>query len=101
VCGSGDPLTNKRVVRAVVKLDHIDVRRDTDWFVLGNLPALKNAAKAVQLEEQQNVGEAARYFGEAIRLLEVELTHYQGKSNVEPMNIQSESWGAGGMPQII
>jgi hypothetical protein len=69
--------------------------------VLGNLPALKNAAKAVQLEEQQNVGEAARYFGEAIRLLEVELTHYQGKSNVEPMNIQSESWGAGGMPQII
>lgn len=101
VCGSGDPLTDKRVVRAVVKLDHIDVRRDTDWFVLGNLPALKNAAKAVQLEEQQNVGEAARYFGEAIRLLEVELTHYQGKSNVEPMNIQSESWGAGGMPQII
>jgi hypothetical protein len=101
VCGSGDPLTNKRVVRAVVKLDHIDVRRDTDWFVLGNLPALKNAAKAVQLEEQQTVGEAARYFGEAIRLLEIELTHHQGKSNVEPMNIQSESWGAGGMPQII
>ena len=100
-CGSGDPLTEKRVVRAVVKLDHIPVKRDTDWFVLGNEPALKNAAKAVQLEEQQNRAEAAQYLGEAIRLLEVELTHYQGRSNVEPMNIQSESWGAGGMPTII
>jgi len=100
-CGSGDPLTKKRVVRAVVKLDHIPVKRDTDWFVLGNEPALKNAAKAVQLEEQQNRAEAAQYLGEAIRLLEVELTHYQGRSNLEPMNIQSESWGAGGMPTII
>ena len=69
--------------------------------MLGNEPALKNAAKAVQLEEQQNRAEAAQYLGEAIRLLEVELTHYQGRSNLEPMNIQSESWGAGGMPTII
>lgn len=101
VCGSGDPLTNKRVVRAVVKLDHIDVRRDTDWFVLGNLPALKNAAKAVQLEEQQNRGESAQYLQEAVRLLEVELKHYTGTSNVEPLRVEAETWGAGSMPHII
>ena len=100
-CGSGDPLTEKRVVRAVVKLDHIDVAKDTDWFVLGNLPALKNAAKAVQLEEQQNLGEASQYLQEAIRLLEVELRHYTGTSNVEPLKVEAETWGAGSMPRII
>jgi len=100
-CGSGDPLTNKRVVRAVVKLDHIDVVRDTDWLVIGNLPALKNACKAVVLEEQQNRGEAEQYLGEAIRLLEVELTHYQGRSNVQPLKMEAETWGAGEIGNII
>ena len=87
--------------RAVGKLDHIDVAKDTDWFVLGNLPALKNAAKAVQLEEQQNLGEASQYLQEAIRLLEVELRHYTGTSNVEPLKVEAETWGAGSMPRII
>jgi hypothetical protein len=77
------------------------VRRDTDWFVLGNLPALKNAAKAVQLEEQQNRGESAQYLQEAVRLLEVELKHYTGTSNVEPLRVEAETWGAGSMPHII
>lgn len=101
VCGSGDPLTNKRVVRAVVKLDHIDVRQDTDWLLLEEYGAIKNAAKAIQLEEQQNRGEAAQYMQEAVRLLEVELLHYEGTSNVEPLRVEAETWGAGSMPHII
>ena len=101
VCGSGDPLTNKRVVRAVVKLDHIDVRQDTDWLLLEEYGAIKNTAKAIQLEEQQNRGEAAQYMQEAVRLLEVELLHYEGTSNVEPLRVEAETWGAGSMPHII
>ncbi len=100
-CGSGEPLTEKRVVRAVVKLDHVDVRRDTDWFTLGNEGALKVASKAIQLENQQNLGESLQYMQEAIRLLETELRHYTGVSNVEPMRVEAETWGVGGMPQLI
>lgn len=100
-CGSGDVLTNKRVVRAVVKLDHIDMVRDTDWAMIGNLPALKNACKSVQLAEQQNIAESQSYFSEAVRLLEVELEHYQGTTNVEPLKIEGETWGAGAIGNII
>ena len=101
VCGSGDPLTNKRVVRAVVKLDHIDARADQDWLLIEDYSALKNACKAVQLEEQQNLGEAAQYFQQAVFFLEQELKHYTGRSNVEPLRVEAETWGAGSMPNII
>lgn len=101
VCGSGDPLTNKRVVRAVVKLDHIDLRTDIDFLLIEDMAALKNACKAVQLEEQQNLGESAQYFQQAVFFLEQELKHYTGRSNVEPLRVEAETWGAGSMPQII
>jgi hypothetical protein len=38
---------------------------------------------------------------EAVRLLEVELLHYEGTSNVEPLRVEAETWGAGSMPHII
>jgi len=101
VCGDGDPLTDRRAVRAVVKLEHIDVVNDNDFFVIGNVSAIKNSAKAVQLEEQQNLQESIQHFQLALQLLDNELKHYEGTSNVEPLKIESDTWGAGQMPTVI
>jgi hypothetical protein len=81
-------IIEKRIIQTVVKLDHIDVVADNDFLVLGNIPALKMACKAVQFENQENQEKAVGYWAQARDLLEKELRHYQGEGVIEPARIE-------------
>ena len=81
-------IIQKRIIQTVVKLDHIDVVTDNDFLVIGNVPALKMACKAVQFENQENQEKAVGYWAQARDLLLKELTHYQGEGVVEPARIE-------------
>lgn len=75
-CGCACVATNSFLVEAIVKLQHIDVLYDTDHFVIGNLPALKDAAKAVQYMENEDFAKAEIHFQSAQRELNRELRNY-------------------------
>jgi hypothetical protein len=70
---------------AVVKLGHIPVYQDTDYFVIQNMAALKDAAMAVKLEEDAGPGAGAASMASAINLLRKELQNYNGqKVHIRP-----------------
>ena len=85
-----DPTTiiQKRLLQTVVKLDHVDVVTDNDFLVIGNIPALKMACKAVQFENQENQEKAVGYWAQARDLLLKELNHYQGEGVIEPARVE-------------
>lgn len=69
-------------VVGMAKLEFLPVRQDTDWLLIGNLPALKEECISIHFGEMDNaaaLGMADKKHKEAIRLLNMELTHYLGK----------------------
>lgn len=71
-----------RTVEAIVKLAFIPARRDTDFLLIGNLPALKYECQAIKKEEDDLTQEAEMYHLKAIRELNNELRTYNGRDNV-------------------
>ncbi len=71
-------------VDLIAKLDFIPVKNDTDYLIIGNLPALKDMSRAIYLAENEPDGEKAERLlvaGErmALRELDAELDHYLGQ----------------------
>lgn len=69
-------------VTAMVRLEHIPVSKDTDFMVIGNIPALIEEVKAIKYADQE--AEKSPVFEQkshanAIRLLNEELTKYLGR----------------------
>jgi len=87
-CPNTTSIIEKRVIQAMVKLEHIDVSVDNDFLVIGNIPALKMACKAVQFENQEDQQAALGYWAQARELLQKELEHYQGDGVVAPMKLE-------------
>ena len=94
----------------LVKMAFIPVRRDTDYLIIGNLPALELACMAIQAEknnqwddanilwEGQLVNEHGRpeRRNGAIPLLESELANFEGDGPVATPRMQDPAlWGAG------
>jgi len=82
--GDGCALTT---VEVIAKLDFIPVVHDTDYVVIGNMPALKEMTRAVFLSENEpDYEKAARILtsGEvlALRELDKELEHYLGERQI-------------------
>jgi hypothetical protein len=100
-CSDGTPLTNRRTIRAMVKLKHIDVVRDTDWFILRNVEAFKLGMQAVRFEDAEKLDDAARAWALAEDILSRELEHYQGTANIVPVRAEPELWGAGEVGNLI
>lgn len=72
-------------VSAVVKLDFIPVVADTDYLIIGNLPALKEECQAIRYSEMDNPNAAKMsmmHHANALRLLFGELDLYVGKERV-------------------
>jgi hypothetical protein len=74
-------------VEAIVKLDFIPVKNDTDYLLIGNLPAVKEMARAIHLAENEPDGEKAeRLIRSGYRLalneLDTELQHYLGDRKI-------------------
>lgn len=69
---------------AIVKLDLIPVRTDTDYCLIQNLEALTEEAKSIRYSEMDTTSAktmAAEAHKQAIRLLIGELTHFIGKDD--------------------
>ena len=80
----------------IVKLRHIDVVYDNDFFLLGNLAALKLMAMAILKEERNLPDESAAYEAKALRELQMELNSFEGDGSVPTIKQESyQTWGAG------
>lgn len=72
-------------ISAIVKLDFVPVVADTDYLIIGNMPALKEECMAVSYGEVDNPNAkrmAQMHHANALRLLFGELDLYVGKNNV-------------------
>lgn len=89
-CGATPQVT----VRA--KLRFVPVKKDSDWFIIANLPAIKEEVQAIVKGERGLVQESEAHEARAVRLLEEELQSYQGHGVVQPFKVdQASAWGAG------
>lgn len=68
-------------VTAMCKYEYAPVSRPSDFLLIGNIPALKEECNAVRHSEMEDLNEKAKAkveHMEAIKLLNLELTHYLG-----------------------
>lgn len=65
-------------IDCIIRLAHVPVRQPQDYFVLNNLPALKDASMAIKMDEDAGPGAGAAYMASAIRLLRQELKNFTG-----------------------
>jgi hypothetical protein len=80
-CECDQPQTTVQLT-AMAKLEFIPVKADTDYLLIGNIPALKNECQAIRYEEMDSPASAQMAqlrHRDAIRLLNKEIIHYMGK----------------------
>lgn len=82
-CGTDASNTTVQVT-ALAKLEFIPVKNDTDYLLIGNMEALINECQAVRYSEMDS-GSAKQkeefHHRQAIRFINGELVHYEGKEN--------------------
>jgi hypothetical protein len=69
-------------ISALCKLEFIPALVDTDFLIIGNIPALIEECKAIRFSDQdaaQSAGFEAKCHNKAIKLLNDELRHYYGE----------------------
>lgn len=81
-------------VEVVGKLAYIPVKQDTDYLIIGNIPAMKEMMKAIKKAENEVDGVASNQIllsGEkmAIMLLDSQLDHHFGSGRKMGMNVTS------------
>jgi hypothetical protein len=82
ICATPNPTPATASVLAMAKLEFIPVAVDTDYLLIGNLPALKLECMSVRLEEsdeEKSFALSQKLHQQAIKLLNKELTHYTGR----------------------
>lgn len=81
-CNDCDAPNDQVQVTALAKLEYIPVAVDTDFLLIGNIPALKEECQSIRYGEM-DVANAKQmeefHHRRAIRLLNQELIHYMGK----------------------
>ncbi len=85
-CCSQIPITPGLVqVTAMLKYEYQPIRRDTDFLIIGNVPALIEEAQAIRyssIDEPAAAQLEAKHHSAAIRLLQAEMRHELG--SLEP-----------------
>jgi hypothetical protein len=96
-CGDdNDSTCTNNQLTVIAKLRHIDVRVDNDFFLLGNLAAIKIMAMAILKEERNLFDESIAYELKAVKELQDELNSYEGDGAVPIIRTESpNTWGAG------
>ena len=95
-----DENTGTATVEVIAKLDHIPVRQDTDYLVIGNIPALKEMCVAIKFYENNAIELGNRAEARAVELMKNEARHYEGSGPVVPLRMNGETWGAGNIPNL-
>lgn len=98
-CSGDDADTHQVTVMA--KLEFIPARQDTDWLLIGNLPALKDEIQSILKYENNLAEEGAFWHAKAIGTLRSETRHYLGHGAVNPMRMQSRTLGGAGVPNLV
>ncbi len=88
-------------VTIMAKMEFYPVVNDNDFVLIGNIPALKHATRAVQLDEEGDRAGFAEEFGLAIGELEAELSHYLGPNQYQPIAVNSVEFGGGDVKNVI
>lgn len=92
--------TGYATVEVIAKLDHIPVRNDNDYLIIGNIPALKEMCLAIKHYEENAVQLGQLAEARAVQLMKNEARHYEGSGKVVPLRMEGENWGVGNMPQV-
>lgn len=93
---NGDPSCEKTQVTVKAKLQFIEAVNPTDYLQIGCLPALKEEVQAIVLAERGQLDASAIHHAVAIRLLEEELSSFEGHGVVQPFKVEdTEMFGAG------
>ena len=80
----GNTASSTVQLTAIAKLDFIPVKGDTDYLLVGNIEALGNECQSIRYSETDATpgkGMAEYHHKQAIRLLNGELIHREGKTN--------------------
>ena len=84
-CNTTDASCEKKWVTVLGKLAFVPVSKDTDFLLIGNIPALKDMVMSIKKREDNLIQEAVAYEMSAVRLLEEELSNYYGDGTVDPI----------------
>jgi hypothetical protein len=87
---SGDSQT----LNCMVKLSYIPAAKDTDFLLIGNLPALKEMCQAIRYYETDSIESArkgALHERRAVEELEKELAHHRGPVNDIPICVDPDT----------
>lgn len=88
-------------VTVIGKLRFIPAINDNSVMMISHTEALRLGVQAVYKEECNLLGEAATYWGMAIKCLNDQLRHYRGSGQVDPIRmVGSRSYG-GGIVNIV
>lgn len=80
-----DPQVSTVPVTTMCKYEFIPVSRPTDFLLIGNVPALKQACQAIRHEEKDSMEARAMAAIEdkaAVRMLNQEIVHYSGRRQI-------------------
>lgn len=91
--------TNTQVT-VLAKLQFIPAVKDTDYLQIGNLPALKEEVQAILKGERGLLAESEAHEARAVRLLEEELSSYEGHGVVQPFKVDS-LFGCGDIENVV
>ncbi len=81
------------LVEAICKLDFIKVVRDTDYLLIGDLPALKFACMAIKASEEERYNDETTLMNKAVVELQNELSHFLGDGRTIGINLQGSNIG--------
>ncbi len=110
--GTCEDCASGQEVEVIGKLRFVPVVNNTDFILIGNLPALKLAVMAIRKEEADLIGEANAYmYGGilpsgvnvigAVPLLQKELSHWLGDGVSVSMRVQDSAiFGAGSIESL-
>lgn len=96
---TGDCETTQVTVMA--KLEFIPASVDTDWLLIGNLPAIKDMCQSIRKAECNLFDEAVQWEARAVQALRRELSHYRGHGVVQPIRMGPRYIGGPAVANLI
>lgn len=88
-------------VTVMAKLEFIPAKVDTDWLLIGNLPALKDMCQSIRKAENNEFDESVKWEARAVQALRRELSHYRGHGVVQPIRLTPRNIGGPAVHNLI
>ena len=103
---TSDGACSRVLVEALVKLEYIPLKNDTDYLIIGNIPALKEMMKGISDAEDEGSSTNGNQIilgatAIATRILDKELDHHFGSGRKLGMSIVGSSTDGTQVPVLI